>query len=312
MLAMIIAHATAYFLKDRFAFLIWDFSEWSVVTFLFCSSYLFYSRDFIFSIKNIVNYVKKRLVRLYLPYFYFLLLLFPLRYFLYTKKIDFDYIFKNVFFVGGLDLNWLVLIFFQLMFIFPIIYFFKKRSSFLYYLYFLVSLASSIYYLYVRNWDYRVIMWLPWSITIYFTIFFIDNQKKWEKLAIAAVVGFLVFLWSRSLVSNLGHNLTQFYNKYPPNIYHISYGIFSTLVLYFISKKNIFKILGLEGFLNFLSINSYPLFFVHNLAIFVLLWVGVKFSNWFSFFLVVFGLSSAVVLLMQTSQIVFSHFRVRS
>ncbi|MCL4363824.1 acyltransferase [Patescibacteria group bacterium] len=303
MLAMIVDHATAYFLKDKTAYLFWNLSEWSVVAFLFCSAYLFYTREFIFGWKNFFAYVKKRFLRLYLPYFYFLIFYFPLRYFLYSKKIGLNDVVKNIFLYGGLDLNWLVLIFFELTLVFPVVYYFWKKNKVLYYLYFFVSLGSAVYYLYLRDWNYRFVMWLPWSLVIYFVIFYIENQKRWKRLLGLGIAAAIVYYASMQLVINLGHNVTQYYNKYPPNVFHISYGVFVTLIFYFMSKMKLFKVLRLEKILFFFSFYSYPIFFIHNLVIFSLDWMNVNLINWYVFTGVIIAITSVIVLLLNARKI---------
>lgn len=300
MLAMIVIHATSYFLRDKTAFYIWDLSEWSVVTFLFCSAFLFFNKKFSLDIKSTVNYFKKRIFRLYPTYFFFLLFYFPLAFHFEKQKMNPSYILQNIFFIGGLDLNWLVLIFFEFMIVFPIVYFFKTKNKFLYYAYLGLSFASSIYYLFVRDWNYRFIMWLPWSLVVYFTIYFIDNIKKYKKLVSLFILSTLAFVATWLLLSKLGHNLGQYENKYPPNLYHLTYGIFSTMILYWLSVKNVFGFLKFDRFLNFLSVNSYPLFFIHNLVIFVLTWERIQFTNWIQFFLAISAISFlAQIILIQ-------------
>ena len=296
MLSMIVIHATAFFLRNKITYYIWDINEWSVVTFLFCSAYLFFSRPFKLDKTSLVSYAKKRFNRLYVPYFVFLLAYFPLVFFLDAKKITLSYVLKNIFFIGGLDLNWLVLIFFELSIIFPLVYYFKEKKKSLYKLYFGLSLVSSIYFLFVRTQGdlYRVIMWLPWSLVIYFTIYFVENKHKFKKLFLLTLVSLLIFIGSFYLLSYLKHDLSQYSNKYPPNIFHLSYGIFFTYILYVISQKNIFKFLWFDRILNFLSINSYSLFFIHNLVIVYLDLTNIEFSNWVTFFATIFTISCTI------------------
>jgi len=42
MLAMIVIHSISYFFSDKLSFLIWDYSQWAVPVFFFCSFYLFF------------------------------------------------------------------------------------------------------------------------------------------------------------------------------------------------------------------------------------------------------------------------------
>lgn len=101
------------------------------------------------------------------------------------------------------------------------------------------------------------------------------------------------------LEKKIGHNLSQFANKYPPTLYHLSYGIFSTTILYQLSEINFFDILGFSRLLNFLSVNSYSLYFVHIVVMDVLTWTRIlgRLNN-VSFFILIFLFSTLIVYLL--------------
>lgn len=288
MLAMIIIHATAYFLRDKITLFIWDSLQWAVPVFLFCSFYLYYNKVKTFDKENILPYFKKRFSRLLIPYYVFLLVYFLLVYFLDPRKFNLNYFSANVFLYGGLDLNWLPLLFFYLSFLMPLLLLLEKKKIW-FNLWGFLSIVSSIVFIFYSPFKSRTIMWLPWSTFIFFTLFFIRNEKNWKRLFYAALVFGLIFIVTRLIEIKIGHNLTHFGNKYPPTLYHLSYGVVSVIVLYWLSKKNVFTFLGFDKFLNFLSVNSYPIFFTHSLAIFLFIWLKIKFPNWFTLFL---GISS--------------------
>ena len=292
MLAMIVIHSISYFFSDKLSFLIWDYSQWAVPVFFFCSFYLFFK-----SSKKIglLQYLKKRFLKLFIPYYIFLGFFYILLY-LFEKKSFFNlnYLKANIFLYGGLDFNWLVLIFVYLTLLLPLIVWFRK-NKFLYYGYFILSLFSSIYFIFVKT-NYRLTMWLPWSVLIYFTIYFIEKEKNKIKLLLISFISLLIFLVIRVVEIKIGHNLSQYANKYPPTLYHLSYGIFSIIIIFLLSKKNIFNFLNFDKLLNFLSINSYSLFFIHILVMYYLNWKNLKTSNWFTFFLLIFIISSIIQL----------------
>ena len=122
----------------------------------------------------------------------------------------------------------------------PLISWLKKYKYF-YYGFFFLSIISSVYFIFSPI-NYRVIMWLHWSSLAFFTIFFLKNEKNWKKLFLTATVFIVIFFILRLVEIKIGHNLSQYANKYPPTLYHLSYGIFSTIVIFWLSKKIFFLI----------------------------------------------------------------------
>ncbi len=302
MLAMIVIHACSYFLKTTTTYIVWNYLQWAVPVFLFCSFYITFAND-----KKID--VMKRLKRLYFPYSIFLAVYFILVFFFEKSKFNLPNFFANVFLYGGLDFNWLVLLFFYFTILIPIIRKLEKNKV-LFYGFFGLSFLSSIIFIFFSPFNYRFDMWLPWSTYIYFTYFFVKNEKNKKLINATAVVSFAVFLFLYWLETKINHNLSQYGNKYPPTLFHISFGIFSTVALYQMAKIKVFNFLRFDKILDFLSLNSYPLFFIHLLVIFVLTWTKiVQKMNVFTFFLAIFGISCAVVLLMNASRTVFARLK---
>jgi peptidoglycan/LPS O-acetylase OafA/YrhL len=306
MFSMVVIHATAYFLKDSIAYFIWDFNQFSVPVFIFCSSYLFYSRLFKGDKKSLVSYFKKRFSRLFIPYWIFLLFYFPVAYFLGGKKINPGTVSSNIFLTGGLDLNWLVLLFLYLAFLYPIIYYLKNKKIWFYFLAGL-SFISSIFFIFFKT-NYRLIMWLPWSLVIFFSLFFIKNEKNQKKLFIVGSFSLLVFFIVRLIEVKIHHPLNHYDNKYPPTLYQLSYGVFWTVILYLFSVKKVFRFLYFDRLLHFLSINSYEIFFIHNLVIFVLVWIKTRFNHWSVFFLTILLLSIIIQLIINRLKIYLQSF----
>jgi peptidoglycan/LPS O-acetylase OafA/YrhL len=310
-LAIIIIHATSYFLKDKIAFFIWDSLQWAVPVFLFCSFYLYYSKVKEFDKKTVIPYLKKRFNRLIIPYYIFLLAYFPLIYFFEAHKFNLSYIVSNIFLYGGLNLNWVPLLFVYFSFLMPLLLILKKKKA-CFNVWGFLAIVSSIVFIFYSPFNYRATMWLPWSLLAFFTIFFIKIERNWKVLFSYGLAFLATFILVKFIEIKIGHNLTHYGNKYPPTLFHLSYGIVSTIILFWLSKKNIFTFLNFDKLLYFLSVNSYKLFFIHLLVIFILIWTKFHFANWFTFFLVIFGLSSAIVWLLKASQNVFLWLRNRS
>lgn len=296
MFSMMVIHACSYFLGNKTTLLIWDNLQWAVPVFLFCSFNLFYDRLKQFSTGDWLPYLKKRLTRLLIPYYYFLAAYFPLLFLFRSRNFNLDYLTANVFLYKGLDFNWLVLLFIYLIFLMPMVFMMRKNRM-LFYGYFLISLISSVYFIF-QPFNYRAVMWLPWSLYIYFTLFFLEYKNNNKILGLTAVGAAAVFILLRVLESNMGHNLTQYANKYPPTLYHMSFGIFWIILLRWLSQKNYFEFLKFDRLLHFLSVNSYSLYFIHILVMFVLDWLNLMAPNWPLFFLQIISITSALQIFM--------------
>jgi len=282
--AIILIHSCSYFLHKRIAFILWDYSQFAVAVFIFCSAYIFFVAEPQINISNVLKYLKKRLWRL-LPTYYLFAATYLFLSVLFDKKImTVKVILQNLFLYGGIDFNWLILLFVYLAILMPIIYFLYKNIRVFFYVGLLLSLSSSILFLFSRPLNYRIIMWLPWSLILYFTLLFIKSKRKKLFLFLSIIIFLTIFIVLKLTIIKG----TQFQNKYPPNLYHLSYSLFSLSVLYFLSKINPLRLNIIKTFFYFLSSNSYTIFFIHLIVIF-LITVPVKLRlNWMNFFLLVF------------------------
>src|SRR3989344_2705870 len=136
MLAVILIHTTYYFQKDEVAYFLWNYSQFAVQAFLFCSAYVYFKKDSPHNITQGFSYIKKRFVRLLLPYYFFLIFFIPVLLFFYPHTISTAYIIESILSVGGVDINWLVLLFLQLSIIFPLMAYWAKKKKVLFYSFF--------------------------------------------------------------------------------------------------------------------------------------------------------------------------------
>jgi len=288
--AMIFIHTNAYFLHIPLASALWDISEFAVPAFIFCSAYVFFSKyESVGKIPNI-HYVWKRIKRLLLPYYFFLAINLLLIYIGQPKRITFSFILKNLFVIGGIDFNWLVLLFIELIPIMILLLYLGKRNRMGLYLYSLISFASLFLLMFFQSLvNYRYIMWLPWSMVVVFAWVFMRNEKKHWFFPVASVLSLIIFLFSRVILLSLRHSVVQFHNKYPPNLFHISFGIFFIVILYFLFQRSFFKSKIFTKPVYFLNKYSYEVFFIHILVIytFTVFFKTIHFT-WISFFIVVF------------------------
>lgn len=299
-LVMILIHTNAYFLKNKIAYMSVELSQFAVVAFVFCSAYLLYLKLPLQSFSQFISYLKKRVIRLVLPYYCFLALYLV---FLIPKeqhKLTFSYLFHNLFFTGGLDFNWLVLLFLELTVLMPLFKLWKeKRGIILIGFTFLSFVSTLIFLAFTPLPFYRWIMWLPWSLVVIYTLFFPRIYENKKTFWLITIILFLIFILSQQYVLvPLHHSLRMYDNKYPPNIYHLSYGIMGINLLYFFSEKGLFSFSPVRQFVHFFSLHSYSIFFVHILVIYALTMFFRFHFNWITFFLSVLVITFLVQLLL--------------
>ncbi len=292
--ATILIHTNVYFLANKIAYTLIELGQFAVVAFIFCSSYLYYQKDRVESLPLFWRHLLKRLKRLIIPYYIFIAIYFVFTYLKEPHKLTPLYIFQNLTLSGGLDFNWLVLLFIQLAILMPFFSFLRRKYKIVLCVYIIVATISSIIFLkYSPHPLYRWIMWLPWSLVIIYTMYFEKLRKNITLFWGLTVVFFVIFLLTQQFVLvPLGHSLRMYDNKYPPNIYHLSYCLGGLNILFFLSQKGLFTFT--RKFIHFLSRYSYEIYFLHILVIYaVTVFFHFKF-NWVIFFLTVLGITSVV------------------
>ncbi|MDE2025736.1 MAG: acyltransferase [Patescibacteria group bacterium] len=292
MFAMILIHTNAYFLSSSsLVEQLWDWSQFAVPVFLLCSAYLFFVKTPEFT----VSYLVKRFKRLLIPYYIFMLFFFGAILLREPQKLTGQYITQSILLTGGIDINWLALLFLELTFVIPLVSFLWNKSKLAFGIFGLLSLASSIAFIFFKwPYDYKLIMWLPYGLLIIYTLLLAKfHARKWF-YPVSLIAGGGIYLGLRFIETGMHHSLTFYDNKYPPNLYFLSYGIFSLALLHFLIKKGILSWRPAKQLMNFLSINSYQLFFVHYLLMYLISWTfqWIHF-NWLTFFLAV--LSSSLI-----------------
>ena len=286
MFAMILIHTNAYFLSSApIIEQLWDWSQFAVPVFLLCSAYLFFIKTPAFNF----GYIVKRFKRLVIPYYIFMVFFFAAILLREPHKLTNQYITQSIFLIGGIDINWLALLFLELTFVMPVVAFLWNKTKIGFILLSFVSLASSVVFIFYRwPYDYKLIMWLPYTVLIIYTLLLAKfHTKKWF-YPISLIAGGGTYVMLRIVETGMHHSLTFYDNKYPPNLYFLSYGIFSLALLHFLIKKGMLNWTPAKQLFNFLSINSYQIFFVHYLFLYLISWTfqWIQF-NWITFFLAV-------------------------
>lgn len=292
--AMVMIHTNVYFLQNNIAYTLIELSQFAVVAFIFCSSYLYYLKDRVESLPLFWQHFFKRLKRLIIPYYVFLVVYFLFTYVKEPHKLTPNYMFQNLTLTGGIDFSWLVILFIELTVLMPFFSFLRRKNRVILYVYIIVAVLSSIIFLkYTPLPWYRYIMWLSWSLVIIYTMYFEKIRKNVVLFWGLTALFFVIFLISqRFVLIPLGRSLRMYDNKYPPNIYHLSYCLAGFNILYFLSKKGLFVFA--RRFIHFLSRYSYEVFFLHILVIYVVtVFFHFKF-NWVTFFLTTILLTSGI------------------
>lgn len=300
-LAMIVIHTAAYYPHNPTIYALWDTLEFAVPIFVFCSAYLFFKQEYHSHIRHTLGYFKKRLVRMLLPYYTFLVFYIPLLAYVEPKKITQSFIVDNIFLTGGIDFNWMVLLFLLLSFLMPVLMFLFRKKRNLFLLYLALSLGSSIGFLFVdMHAHYRLLMLLPWSLLIIFSwvVAKFEHSTRW--MASLFTWSLVLFSITRVIVSQIdGGSVIHFHNKYPPNLYHLSYGFVSIIGLFYVSHI-LKKTHGfIRSFIAFFSKYSYSIYFIHVSVVYYITEVQkieVAHGSFFIFFLEVLSLTTGIQL----------------
>lgn len=274
--AMILIHCTYYFRSDPLAQFLWNYSQFAVPVFIFCSFYLYFQKDHLKFVSleskeffpNYLSYLKKRFSRLLKPYYLFILFFFILLYSINPMILDSKFIIQSLVLVGGVDVNWLILLFLQLTFLLPFISYFLHKQKYLAHAFFTLATLSTLFLLLYPTpfaLNHKFISWLPWSSMVVFAYIFTKlAQKKSSHYMLLAFFG-IVLLSTSGVVLATSQPFLLRDHKYPPDLYFLSYGIVSIIFLYLISPY-----LGMlkKPFI-YLSTYSYQIYFIHY---FFLIW----------------------------------------
>ncbi|HEX8966074.1 MAG TPA: acyltransferase [Patescibacteria group bacterium] len=301
MFAMILIHTTVYFLSDSpLIYNLWNYSQFAVPLFIFCSAYLFFNKLQFYSKKTFFAYFKKRFVRLVKPYYIFMIFFFGAILIRQPNILTPKYFFQSVFLIGGIDINWLVLLFLYFALLIPFIGYTYVKNKIIFWLFSTISLLSSILFVFVQlPINYKYIMWLPWSVVLLFTFFLVKYKMKNIFYFASIIISLCLFSFFYYIEFTRHHSLSFFDNKYPPTIYFLSFGIASISLLYFLAQKGIFDFFPINNLFNFLSKYSYSLYFIHYIFLYLIsgTFILIHF-NWITFFLSVISISIITQLLI--------------
>ena len=151
-------------------------------------------------------------------------------------------------------------------------------------------------------------MWLPWSLITIYAYYFVkyEKEKKWIVGNIFLTAA--LFVMSYELLIMRNYSLRFFNNKYPPNLYILSYGILSIALLFIIFKYINSRFKTITNILSFYSLYSYEIFFIQYVVIYLLNTYikTIKYSP-IGFFIVVFSITTILQIGLNKIRLLFIH-----
>ncbi len=284
-IAVIAIHTYSYSITSPRDFFIWNYLHFIIVAFIFCSGYVLFGKftQPFSEAKSLGKWYLKRIQRLLYPYYLYLIIHFSLFYFFPTyfsglgMQKSGSFIFQSLLLTGGINLNWLPLLFIELAILFPfLLSIMKNKAAFTIYVLSAILITVGFTVFSFPYGFYRWVMWIPWSLIFILAKYFVQNEKNGIRLkpyiAIASGSGalwgilYFVFIFSHK-------SLTLIDNKYPPNLFYILYEL--SVSFFLVPISILFNKSYLRAAVTFISKYSYGLFFIHFIILdFVLKFVA--------------------------------------
>lgn len=269
-IGVIAVHILTHSLTNPVNKLVWNCLQFFVITFVFCSGFVLthaYSGK-LNTITESLSWYKKRLVRLAIPFWIYLIvhyslwLAFPNVFRGLGLTKSFKYFIDSALFMGGTNFNFLPLLFIELMVLFPLfLNWFKKKKILYTYLFFSILITLIFTFAKFPYSLYRFTMWVPWSLVLILAMYFKESKfRQYITFGLISLFGFLAIYFINPII---GKDEIFYNHKYPPDFFYILFGISITLFLLILGKSNIFQNKWIKKSYNFVSRNSYKIFFIH-------------------------------------------------
>lgn len=276
---IIATHVFSYNLSTPLIQFLWNYSHFTVAAFVLCSGYVLFARygGKIHTLQDIVQFYKKRLFRLLIPFYIYLcfhsllMFLFPLFFNGLGISLSPEFYLQSITLVGGINLNWLPLLFLELAVLFPILILFGKNKK-IQIVFIAVLLVVTVF---TTIWIipyayYRWTMWISWLVVFLFSFFLFQKQQQHDwKIAYSfglAATFFILWVLLYILWQHVGRPINLIDNKYPPNWYSLSFELFGTSTLLGFGSMPVYPVV-VKRVILFLSTSSYNLFFIHYIVL---------------------------------------------
>lgn len=278
-LIIIFLHIAPYYLKFTWVTWIWNWAQFVVPVILLCSVAVTRIPSAPFDLGSYVSYIGKRLKRLFIPYYVFFVAYTAVTYWFQPHKLTWWYFFQNNTLTGGIDFQWLVLLFILLAILSPLTDRLYIGNRKVFFTLICISLGLSCLYQFNRPWwnaNYRLWMIGSWLSIVLIARWVIDlfTHRKWAVLM--SIIFASLSLWVAVLFSLMSQDIriATYYHKYPPDIFHITYAIWTMVTIYIVVSQLV-KLAGRGIVLNkmimpwmrWCSTYSYELFFTHIIII---------------------------------------------
>ncbi len=319
-IGVIAIHTYSYHLNNTTYYLIWNYLNFVVVSFIFCSGYVltYLYKDRFTTEFKVLGWYKKRILKLIIPFYIYLVvhyslwLIFPQFFVGLELERSFNFILRSIFLVGGVELNWLVLLFVQLTLIFPFLMR-SLRYKIFYYLYECLAIAVALIFTFMKfpHDYYRTIMWLPWSVILLLSmrIYLAEHKdtgdyRTIKRYLFGAILSglFFILLVIFHIKTNRSFQLVSY--KYPPGFFYITYGQTITFLILIIGIYSIHKINTIKKISLYVSKHSYQLYFIHFIILDLILKISKQsmfFSQPFIQFVLILSISIGICIFLNNS-----------
>lgn len=274
---IIVTHVFQYHLGEFLNTFIWNYVHFAVVLFVFCSVSVLLPavEQMEMSVESLFAWYKKRFWRLIKPFYIYMLahailiLLLPSIFNGNGLKLTPAFLFDSFTLNGGINFNWLVLLFIEIALVFPLIYKVSQRknwsigwgiASFCF-------IVATLFFPELRT-TYRLIMIIGWSLIVLLSILVVQNKIKAFHVFLGAFTVFSVLLLIPEgylAGANLSSRLID--HKYPPDVYYLSYATMMSMAVYFVGKAKFWEQTWLKAIISFISKHSYEIFFIHYIVL---------------------------------------------
>ena len=251
--------------------------------------------------KNILTYYKKRIFRLLIPTYIFIIIYFGVLKILkiiagdFQYKIDINSVINSLLLIGGISYIWIIRVYLLTAFLTPVLIIAKEKlNNRIYFMCIIIIYALyEILYRYVGdvNYFFQYILYyiIPYStiLSIGITIGKKENQNIERFLCFGA---FGIFVAVAILeIFRTGHFVYTNEFKYPPRIYYISYSIFASMAVMLISQKINFNAMRkkTKNIIIFISQHSLWIYFWHIIYISIFSWTKLSINCILKYILVI-------------------------
>lgn len=320
---VIIVHILTHNLTNPISNFLWNNLQFLVVSFVFCSGFVLASiyQNYFSSVSKTLVWYKKRLIRLIIPFFIYLIshyalwIIFPGVFNGLALVQNIDFFTKSALLIGGTNYNFLVVLFVELTLLFPIFTSLFKRKKFLFLYLLLSGLITFIFTFFGGSYStYRFTMWIPWSLVLIFAMHLSIKGQKEEaankfnkRYFLFGVIFFILFLGLYFYNLQIGKSLIFYNHKYPPDFYYLLFGLSLTCFALIIGRLRFWQNKILKSIYLFISKNSYAMFFIHFIILDAVLLLSTKYQ-FFKYstiqFSIIFSLSIVIVLIINKLKLI--------